>query len=168
MKSSPTDLEVLLICSFIIAIFFNLASIFLKRTILSINSLMAKRRYKLEYDRKLKEKDEMISRGELHEWVTIKDHTMEVMVCKKTGWVPDKKIFLPLPMVKSYLAQDNVKKDYEAAKQKEIEKLSLKLNLPVDVIDRVYASLLEHKKDFYVSFMKQQNQEAVKGESEKN
>lgn len=128
----------------------------------SLDKAMAKRKYQLEYRRKLKEKEEMLNRGENHEWVTIKDATAEVMVCKKTGWVPHNKIFLPIPMIKSYLKQAEIKERFEAKKEVEIERLADEYCITASDVKDIHEKILKLKKDFYLNYAKEQIEEMKK------
>jgi hypothetical protein len=111
----------------------------------------------------MKDKTQMIESGGLHEWVTISDHTMEIMVCKKTGWAPSKKIFLPIALVKSYIKTAEVGAAYEKHKSNELNRLAVHYHMHIEDLEKISDTLFTLKKDFYVKYAKDNIKEMKQG-----
>lgn len=52
-----------------------------------------------EYRKRLNAEKEMLDRGEMHDWTTILSNGVEVTVCRKTGWCPEKKGFFDTSLI---------------------------------------------------------------------
>lgn len=103
-----------------------------------------------QFARKQAAVDEMKSRGEMHEWATVATPNGDIMVCKKTGWSPDLKGFVPVEAVTSYLNKIKVEEEYKEYRNKRVEELAKEIGLSLDKTEEIVEKVFSIKKDFHV------------------
>lgn len=133
----------------VIVLFSVLVGLLSVGAFLSIEKLvLGYRRYKYlkeskaKYDRLQKAKDDMIARGETHEWVEFTYmNGQRIMVCKKSGWSPTLNGFLDLKVVGQYLQAENevkrITKEYEDFLSEKLVSLSKQYDIEVSVLRKI-------------------------------
>lgn len=130
--------------------------------------------YKIDklYRKKKKEREAMLDKGEVHEWVTIPYGMQEVMVCKKTGWCPSLNGFIPMNLVGSQLKLQDIKKGFDEFKNQKLIEWAKEFNVTTERMQEFVESVYNLKKQYYTDYMEKQiidmlRQERFGGDKEK-
>lgn len=101
-----------------------------------------------EFKRRTKEMEEMLSRGEVHEWVELYIGDTAVLICRKTGWCPTIKGFFNVKDVEYSLKEKEERKLFADFVEKELEKISLNNEIGFDKVNKVYQEILSLPDNF--------------------
>ena len=139
---------------------------FLSKLIVNLSVWKMHRRAKAEYKTLMKNKEEMLARGELHEWIKIPTYNGHVLACKKTGWCPELKDFFRMGYINRLLMHREIEerqnKEWEAWKEVQYKKIAESFAIPEEQIKGIVKSGFEMKKEFVLDLQKRQEIEAEK------
>jgi len=135
-------------------------AIFIHLIILFFNKAMANYRIWKEiddrqklYEQKMREKDDMREKGDLHEWVSIPFGTDELLVCRKTGWCPERKSFIELHYIKMQEEKRKLDAEYKVHRDEKVKKLAKEHSLSLDDMESLVESVFDMKKQFFLKHM---------------
>lgn len=94
--------------------------------------------------------DAMRANGDFHEWITVTDVVGTFLVCKKTGWCPDKKGFIPIELINAYLEKIKMEEEYKEYRNQRVAKLAEELGFDLPKMESVVEKVFSMKKDFHV------------------
>jgi len=124
------------------------------------------------FRKKQKEVEDMKARGEVHEWVTISIPGLggNMMVCRKTGYVPSKKGFLPIEVIqrheKTQAFEKKIQKEYDEFKNERFSSISKDYDIPMEKMEDLMDKICSIYNDFHNQRFKQELkriQNAAKG-----
>lgn len=101
-----------------------------------------------EFQKRQKEVEEMRAKGEVHDWVTVETADGAMLVCKKTGYVPRLKAFVPLEAINSYLLKLEREEQYKLFRNARVASLAKELGLNETKMEEVVEKIFAMKKDF--------------------
>lgn len=114
------------------------------------------------FRKKQKEVEEMKARGDMHEWISmpISGVGEEVMVCRKTGYVPSKEGFLPIEIIqhyeKSQAVEKKIKEEYDEFKSERVSGISERYEIPMEKMEDLMDEIYSIRKDFHVQKMEEE------------
>lgn len=103
-----------------------------------------------EFAKKQAVVDKMRADGDFHDWIAVTDVVGTFLVCKKTGWCPDKKGFIPLELINSYLEKIKMEEEYKEYRNARVGKLAEELGFDLAKMESVVEKVFSIKKDFHV------------------
>lgn len=103
---------------------------------------------KKQFQKKQKELEQMRDRGEQHDWVTIEAGDGPMLVCKKTGYAPRLKGFVPVEAVNTYLLWAEREEEYKLFRNARVTSLARELGLSETKMEEVVEKIFAMKKDF--------------------
>ncbi len=140
-------------------VFGLLGKFFFDRLVDSVNQVKEIMENNRKFKAKMAEMDRMKAAGEFHEWVDVPSSQGTMLVCKKTGWAPSLKGFVPLSAINAYLEQLQAEKDYKEYRAARVQLLAHELQLTVPMMETVVEKVFSMKKDFHVERIAKLQQE---------
>lgn len=90
----------------------------------------------------------MRANGDFHEWVDVMTPQGKIMLCRKTGWAPSLKGFVPMTLVNAYFENLKAQEEYKEFRDARVQLLAHELKMTVPQMERVVENVFSIKKDF--------------------
>lgn len=145
-------------------LFSGLSLFFASRSFFIIKGYIQLFKMNKMFKQKQKEREAMLDKGEVHEWVNIPYGFKEVRVCKKTGWCPELNGYLPTNIVKSQLKLQDIKKGFDQHKKKQIQKWAKEFNVSVEKMEELVENVYGLKKTYYTDHAENQIMDMLRQE----
>lgn len=143
------ELTVLILASTVaLTILVNIAIFFAKQVYFSIKIWSLINKTNKSFSQKEKDREEMLARGELHEWVEVMTMYGPTRVCKKTGYMPEHKGYLSKKALKSSLLAIERDERYKEYRNKKVSGLAEKHNMSVESMELLVEEIFDIKKQF--------------------
>jgi len=140
----------------ILFVLFLIGFIFFSKTLINnFKRLLEQLQNSKEYNKKMKEVDEMKANGDLHEWISlpVRLNGQEAYVCRKTGFCPTIEGFVPMSYIQLWESRQKQLEEWEIFRQRKMEDLVQKHNLPIQKLEELSDDIYAIKRDFKVSEM---------------
>jgi hypothetical protein len=121
-----------------------------------------------DFKAKMKAKEEMQAKGEVHDWIKIPYGHGQVLVCKKIGYCPAINGFLRMSYVNEWVRRKKLDEEYNAFKKIRVEILAEDYEMYTEHMDELIEKIFLIKQDFHVEKMKESVSEMKKVIGDKN
>ena len=112
------------------------------------------------FKQKQQEVADMRPKGVFHEWFDMpKGDGNTIIVCKKTGWCPSLKGFVPMSRIEAYLAAVKAEEEYKVFRNGRVAELAIKMNLDNQQVEKFVEDVFSIKKDYTLMKIKELQQE---------
>ena len=99
---------------------------------------------------KMKAKEDMLERGEKHDWIKIPLGTKEYLFCRKTGWSPDLNGFLDMNFIKKHDRKIKEEEGYQAFRNERVKRMAEERGVSLDDMEEIVEQVFSIKKDFAI------------------
>lgn len=96
-----------------------------------------------------------------HEYIKIylKDLNRESNICKVCGWCSDKQDYYPASQIAMIATAREAQAKYEDWKEKQIEDISMELNIGFNDAEKLANRILAFKRDYQIHYINEKNNE---------
>ena len=157
---TPTHLIMFAVLAFVGAVAIAAFLIFLLRSqIEHIKHISANNK---AIDEKHKQRDEMLARGEIHEWMKVVYGFDEVLVCKKTGWCPTLEVYFTIEFMREQESRIKTSEELKQYTEQKMNELAQRYGTSPSTMDQIADDIYSIKKNFFLEKMtRESNKEDV-------